>query len=117
MDAIRKTTETYDRLTQAADNIVDLQARISDQEAQLKKERLKNDTLYKFLRQFLDEFEGAFSLNKECPSIEIAYEYIDAANFCAHHFDRRENSIIRVQEWIDGQLMPEPKDPNLYDYL
>lgn len=116
MDATHKTNETYERLTQALDHIIELKDQIREQEAALKKERLKNETLFQFINHFLSDFEGSFSAEDEAPSWETADVYVKAAKYCEHHFDRRENDVRHVEEWMMNQIMPAPKTPRDYDY-
>lgn len=111
-----KTNETYERLTLALDVIADLQDQRDVLAAEKKREELKNDTLYRFLDHFLSDFEGYFSAEDEAPSWEAANNYVEAAKYCAHHFDRRENIVRHVEEWMMNQILPAPKTPRDYDY-
>ena len=106
MDATPKTNETYERLERALDQVVALESRNKEVEHSLRKEQLKADTLYKFLSTFLCEFEGHFAAEDEAPSWEIAQDYVDAATYCAHHFDRRENMVRQVETWMFNQVIP-----------
>ena len=64
---------------------------------------LREKQLAKFLSKFLDEFEGAFDVTDHCESIEIAEDYLQAAEFMHDHYGRGVGRIREVQEWIDNQ--------------
>lgn len=57
-------------------------------------------------RVWLDEFEARFD-NDECPSPEIAKQYIDDATYMREAFKRNDAGFInRVQDWYDNQPLP-----------
>jgi hypothetical protein len=57
-------------------------------------------------RVWLDEFEARFD-NDECPSHEIAKQYIDDATYMREAFKRNDAGFInRVQDWYDNQPLP-----------
>lgn len=116
MDARLKITETPESLTCSEAVIADLQDQIETLRAEKKREELKNDTLYRFLDHFLSDFEGYFSAEDEAPSWEAANNYVEAAKYCQNHFDRRENMIRHVEEWMMNQILPAPRTPRDYDF-
>lgn len=71
---------------------------------QLQREKLKAETAGKHLCNFLCEFEGKWDSDEKCDSPEIAQNYIDAATFMQHQYDRKENRVRQVQEWINNYL-------------
>jgi hypothetical protein len=88
-----------DKTTEALNNSIALERR-------LEKMRLQNETTLTHLSNMLAEFEQIFDDRKECASLEIAQEYIDAATW-AKRLGRKDNRIASIEEWIDKTYPPK----------
>lgn len=69
-----------------------------------KRTYLKVDTLQKFLRVWLCEFEAKWDNDETCDSPEIAMDYIVQATYMRDNFGRKENRIDEVKKWVDDYL-------------